>query len=241
VRWLESIATHSEEGAATTARGALALLVSAVDNRAMEQPVDLRGLEHLAPSQTAILLVDFQNDFCSPGVFHDSPVTNTQNAATAHRANDFASKAAALGAHVIYSQQILDLSKLTPRQRRRERPDGLCAVGSWGAELFIQPVPGAHIVTKYRFDIWQSRDFTDRLDTLKVEGLVIGGVELCSCVLYAVLGAEERGYDYLVAQDLVSGQDPGADTYNRAVREYLRITHGAIDTAQSLLKLWADQ
>jgi nicotinamidase-related amidase len=68
-----------------------------------------------------------------------------------------------------------------------------------------------------------------------------GGVELCCCVLYAVLGAEERGYDYLVAQDLVSGQDPGADTYNRAVREYLRITHGAIDTAQSLLKLWADQ
>lgn len=217
----------------------LAFFVLAFENRAMDQSAGHRDLEDPPPSRTAILLVDFQNDFCSPEVFHDSPVTNTQNAVTAYRANDFARKAAALGAHVIYSQQILDLSKLTPRQRRRERPDGLCAVGTWGAELFIPQVAGAHIVTKYRFDIWQSQDFTDLLKALEIEGLVIGGVELCCCVLYAVLGAEERGYDYLVAQDLVSGQDPGDDTYNRAVREYLRLTHGAIEKAEAVLQGWS--
>jgi nicotinamidase-related amidase len=132
-----------------------------------------------------------------------------------------------------------ELLKLTPRQRRHERPDGLCVVGSWGAELFIQPVPGAHIVTKYRFDIWQSQEFTDLLKALKIEGLVIGGVELCCCVLYAVLGAEERGYDYVIAQDLVSGQDPGDETYNRVVRDYLRFSHGALETAQPLLRMWS--
>jgi nicotinamidase-related amidase len=204
----------------------------------MHAPMDHGGVQGLAPDRVAVLLVDFQNDFCSPEVFRDTPPTNTQNALAAHHANQFADKAAALGAHIIYSQQILDFPTLTPRQRRREHPNGPCAVGSWGAELFIQPVPGAHVVTKHRFDIWQSQEFTALIEELDVEGLVIGGVELCCCVLYAVLGAEERGYDYLVAQDLVSGQDPGDTTYNRAVRDYLRITHGAIEQAETVLEAW---
>lgn len=151
------------------------------------------SLADLAASQVAVVLVDFQNDFCHPRASRARPPTNTANAATAHRANRFAAKAADLGAHVIYTRQVLDLDRLTPRQRRWERPDGLCAVGSWGAELFIDPVPGASIVTKDRFDVWQSEAFTQLLEARGIDGLVIGGVELCCCVLYAVLGAEERG------------------------------------------------
>jgi nicotinamidase-related amidase len=188
--------------------------------------------------RVAILLVDFQNDFCSPELFGDAAPTNTLNAETACHATEFACKASAFGAHVLYSHQILDLSRFTPRQRQWDRPDGLCAVGSWGAELFVGPPRGAHVVTKYRFDIWQSQEFVDLLERLDIEGLVIGGVELCCCVLYAVLGAEERGYHYVVAQDIVSGQDPGRDTYNRAVRDYLRITHGALESADTLVKEW---
>jgi nicotinamidase-related amidase len=199
------------------------------------------GLHELAPNRVAILLVDFQNDFCSAQVSRTSPPTNTLNATTAQRANEFARRGSALGAHVIYTRQVLDLSKLTPRQRRWERPDGLCALGSWGAELFVEPVLGAHIVSKYRYDVWQSHEFVDLLEQLDIDGLVIGGVELRCCVLYAVLGAAERGYHYLVAQDLVSGQDPGRDTYNRAVREFLSNTHGAVEKADALLEVWSNQ
>jgi nicotinamidase-related amidase len=203
----------------------------------------LRGLQDLAPDRVAVVLVDFQNDFCSPDVFRGRPPTNSLNATTARRANEFARRASAHGAHVVYTKQVLDLSKLTARQRQWERRDGrgLCAVGSWGAELFVEPVPGAHVVTKYRFDIWQSQEFVSLLDRLDVDGLVIGGVELRCCVLYAVLGAEERGYRYLVVQDLVSGQDPGHDTYNRWVRDYLADAHGAVETAGALFELWERQ
>ena len=81
----------------------------------------------LAPSRVAVLLIDLQNDFCSPELFSDKSPTNTLNAETAYRANDFARSAAALGCHVIYTRQVLDLPNLTNRQRRWERPDGLCA------------------------------------------------------------------------------------------------------------------
>lgn len=110
----------------------------------------------LPPARVAVVLVDFQNDFCSPKVARGGPVTNTGNAAAAGRANAFAAAAASAGAHVIYTRQALDLDRLTARQRRWERPDGLCAAGSWGAELFLDPVPGAVVVTKHRFDCWQT-------------------------------------------------------------------------------------
>jgi nicotinamidase-related amidase len=198
-------------------------------------------LSDLAPAQVAVVLVDFQNDFCHPAASQAQPPANTTNAATAHRANQFAAKAAAAGAHVIYTRQVLDLDQLTPRQRRWERPDGLCAAGSWGAELFIDPVPGASVVIKHRFDVWQSWDFTRLLEAQGIDGLVIGGVELCCCVLYAVLGASERGFRYVAPQDLVAGQDSGEQTYNRAVRDYLRWTHQSPQTADDLLKAWQEQ
>ncbi len=169
----------------------------------------------------AVVLVDFQNDFCSPDAGQDQP-TNTHNEATARRANQFAADAAALGVHVIYTQQILDWTTMPPRQQRWEQPDGLCAVGSWGAELYVDPIPGCTIVVKSRFDCWQSEAFTSELEKHDIDGLIICGVELVCCVLYAVLGASERGYHYLVPTDLVSGQDFGEETDNRAVRDYLR-------------------
>jgi nicotinamidase-related amidase len=149
-------------------------------------------------------------------------VTNTNNAAAALRANAFAREAAALGAQVVYTQQVLDLDRLTERQRRWERADGLCAAGSWGAELFIPPVPGSEVIVKDRFDSWQSPAFVEFLTARDIDGLVICGVELVCCVLYAILGASERGYHYVVPPDLVSGQDFGDETDNRAVRDFLR-------------------
>lgn len=86
--------------------------------------------------------------------------------------------------------------------------------------------------------MWQSQEFTQLLEARGIDGLVIGGVELCCCVLHAVLGAEERGFRYVAPQDLISGQDPGDGTYNRAVRDYLRHTHHSPATAAALLAQW---
>jgi nicotinamidase-related amidase len=169
-----------------------------------------------------VVLIDFQNDFCSPEAAGDGPVTNTNNAAAALRAHAFAREAAELGARVVYTRQVLDLDRLTERQRRWEKADGLCAAGTWGAELFIPPVPGAEVIVKDRFDSWQSEPFVEWLTAEDIDGLVICGVELVCCVLYGILGAQERGYDYVVPPDLVSGQDFGDETDNRAVRDFLR-------------------
>ena len=50
---------------------------------------------------------------------------------------------------------------------------------------------------------------------------MIAGVELRCCVLFAVLGADEHGYRFVVPQDLVSGLDCGDDSYNATARRLL--------------------
>lgn len=70
-----------------------------------------------------------------------------------------------------------------------------------------------------------------------IQGFVITGVELRCCVLYAVLGAEERGFRYVVPQDLVSGQDH--DEAVDVVRRYLRMVHHASGSAQTVLRAWS--
>jgi nicotinamidase-related amidase len=104
--------------------------------------------------------------------------------------------------------------------------------------LFVPPVPGARVVRKDRLDIWQGRQSLDVLAEWDLDGLVIGGVELQCCVLYAVLGAEERGFHYVVPQDLVSGIDRCETTSNRAARDYLRFAHPSPDSADALLTGW---
>ena len=196
---------------------------------------DLAGI----PSdRVGVLMVDFQNQFCHPRACADGPVTNSHNAATAQRANSFAAAAARAGSTVIYTRQVLDPEQLSARQRKWDEQMGLCRMGSWEAELFIEPVPGSVVVKKPRFDVWQSLEFLDYLAADPVDGFVIAGVELRCCVLFAALGADERGYRFVVPQDLVSGLDAGDDTYNLAARQLLTELYAAPETSHELLHDW---
>jgi nicotinamidase-related amidase len=194
---------------------------------------DLAGL---SPQRIGVLLVDFQNQFCHPRACGPGPVTNTGNAATARRASAFAATAAGLGMQLIYSRQVLDPEQLTARQLHWDHQLRLCEKGSWEAELFIDPVPGSVIVTKPRFDVWQSQEFLDYLRDDPVDGFIIAGVELRCCVLFAALGADERGYRFTVPQDLVSGLDDGDASYNAAARRLLCELYDAPATSDSVLE-----
>jgi hypothetical protein len=56
--------------------------------------------------------------------------------------------------------------------------DGLYVEGSWGADLFVERVPGSVGVRKYRFDIWQPQAFGDALAALDVQRLIVVGAGL---------------------------------------------------------------
>lgn len=194
----------------------------------------------LDPRRVAVVLIDFQNDFCRPKVFEGDKVINTHNAIAAARANRFAGDAHRHGAQVVYTRQVFDPANLTERQLRTASSAELCAAGSWGAELFIEPISGSTVAVKDRYDCWRSDEFIGHLEAHGVDGLVICGVELVCCVLYAILGAAERGYRYLVPEHLVSGQDVGDETDNRAIRDWLRYNQSEhlIEDENVILERW---
>jgi nicotinamidase-related amidase len=202
--------------------------------------VDQNDLSGLPPERVGVLMVDFQNQFCHPRACGTGPVINRSNAATARRADAFARAVAHFGTQVIYTRQVLDLTRLTARQRIWDEQHGLCRAGSWEAELFLNPVPGSVVITKPRFDVWQSPEFLDYLAADPVDGFIIAGVELRCCVLFAALGADERGYRFVVPQDLVSGLDTGDGSYNDAARRLLTEVYRAPEAARSLLDAWTN-
>ena len=194
------------------------------------------SVSDIEPKNIAVVLIDFQNSFCQRG---SSPVDDkTSNRITALRANKFAAAAHRRGAKIVYTKQILDPDYITSRQHEWAVAENICPKGSWESELFLEPVSGATVVTKYRFDIWQSKEFLEFVETEKPDGFIFAGVELCCCVLFAVLGADERGFRISVPMDLVSGIDSGNDTYNKAVREYLKLIYKAPDSSDEVLKAW---
>jgi nicotinamidase-related amidase len=199
----------------------------------MNTQSDVAGL---APEKVAVVLVDFQNGFCHEDA--DASDNKVSNRKAALRANAFAATASRLGAYIVYTKQILDPEHPTPRQCEWAIPENICPKGSRESELYIEPIPGSTIVTKYRFDIWQSDEFLRFMDRTDPEGLVIEGVELCCCALFAVLGADERGYRVSVPMDLVSGIDDRNETYNRYIRDYFKRIYGAPDTSDEILKAW---
>lgn len=91
---------------------------------------------------------------------------------------------------------------------------------------------------KYRHDIWQSQEFLATLADWDIDGLIVGGIELICCVLYAVLGTDERGYRYAVPPDIVSGMRSSEQVANCAARDYLRLVHPSVDRASDLLHDW---
>lgn len=205
-------------------------------SRADMKEIKQTNLVGLMPKQVVVLMIDVQNAFCHPDSHTVKDKAN--NEATARRANAFALRASRLGASVLYSRQVMEPAALTARQLRWDETDGICRKGSWESELYVTPVPGSTVVTKNRFDIWQSREFLAYVEQRNPEGFVICGFELCCCILFALLGADERGYRYTASQDLVSGLDSGDATYNRAVREYLRYMHEAPDSSGGILNEW---
>jgi nicotinamidase-related amidase len=60
------------------------------------------------PSRVAVVLVEFQNDFCELNAFGGARPNNTANAV---RANEFATAAAVYGTTTIYTRQVSDVTR----------------------------------------------------------------------------------------------------------------------------------
>jgi nicotinamidase-related amidase len=183
---------------------ALAVPAAAVGARARSgpEPTRLRTLYQLqppawlVPARTALVLVDFQNEFVSGGL----PLPEGGAAIT--RAAELADWARRCGILVVLVENVI------------ERPGTpLFAAGAKNTELVPQltPQPSDLVLKKSMAGAFSHTDFDHELRARGIDTLIVGGLMTHLAVLVTVIDASVLGYRVLIASDATATRTlPGA-------------------------------
>lgn len=158
------------------------------------------------PESTALLIIDMQNDFVSPGAELATPNGMSIVGSIARLAQACREQ----GRPVIYTQEM----------HRADRADfGIeghfeplhCVEGTHGAEIVdgLTPETGDYIVAaKRRYNAFHGTELDLLLRNLKVENLLLTGVCTDICVMSTAMHARNLDYRCFVVRDCADGTSP---------------------------------
>lgn len=174
----------------------------------------------LKPTHTALLVIDYQNDFVSEGgALHRAGLHTPGLAAIAPDLRGLMDAARAAQVMVVLirchydREQYLSASFLW-QARRRFR--GLyvdipvCESGTWGAAFVpgFEPQERDVVVTKHRFSAFAGTDLDQVLRNRGVTTLVVGGVVTHVCVESTVRDAAFLDYRCVIPRETTAGWQP---------------------------------
>jgi nicotinamidase-related amidase len=164
----------------------------------------------IAPSRTAVLVIDIQVDFASPegalGAYVD--MSGVQPAVAAAASLVETARAADVPVVFVGLFTTPETDSLSWRERTRRRggdPDNenaLCRLGEVGSDFYgPQPLPGELVVRKTRYSGFGGTDLDARLNAMGVDTLIVAGVTTECCVDSTVRDAFSLDYHVFVAAD----------------------------------------
>jgi len=183
---------------------------------------------------TALLVVDMQNDYCSPGGYRDlrgrdigpakGVIANTARVLQAARA---------AGTTVVFLQNGWDAAlksaggpdspnwhKSNPLRLMRERPElagKILTQGTWGYALVEQlvPRPDEFVLPKARYSGFCGTDLDNVLRSRNIRHLIFTGIATNVCVESTLRDAFHREYFCVLVEDAT--QQSGPDFVQKAV------------------------
>lgn len=162
------------------------------------------------PKTTAIVLIEFQNDFTSPGgVFHDGvkgvmQATNMLANTVALADRSRAAGATVMHAPITFAEGYGELTG-TPYGILKGVVDNKAfRKGSWGADIVdvLKPQPGDIVIEGKRgLDTFPSTNLDFILRSKGIETVVLAGFLTNCCVESTMRSAYERGFDVITLKD----------------------------------------
>ena len=202
--------------------------------------------EWIAPSRTALVIIDMQVDFGSPdGEMARRGADVTACQAAVKKAEALTDAARAAGVAVVFvrllthpggENRIMRESKERQKENKGDSEPDLCALGTRGAD-FIGPQPraGETIVSKTHFSAFARTGLADQLHALGVDTLVLAGLTTECCVQSSAWDAFERDFHIVLAEDACAAYE---DELHRNSLRALALSAAIVAPVKDLISAW---
>jgi biuret amidohydrolase len=179
-------------------------------------------------AQTALIVIDMQRDFCSPGGYaHRSGIDIERMQAVVSTVRQLLQAARAAGLLVVHTREghLPDLSDCSPAKLRRSAVAGapiggigpmgrLLVRGEYGHDFVdaLQPEPGEVVIDKPGYGAFHGTKLGDVLSARAVQQLILCGVTTEVCVHSTLREAVDRGYQCITVSDATAASQPEHQT-----------------------------
>lgn len=167
-------------------------------------------LEKLTSKNTALLVMDLQNDFCSEkGILakdFNADVSSIHKMIP--KLEKFIENLRNLNVKIIFTKQyeipegapktiktLFERGKLTPK----------CVPNSWGSDFYkIKPLDTDIVLEKRSWDAFTNKQLFEILESNNIEFLIFTGVFTTICIESTARRAFSEGYEVIIPKDLVA-------------------------------------
>lgn len=210
----------------------------------MSAPLRLTLADKVAPARACLLIIDVQNDFCSPDGYWGQ-VANDRSAVIAMmpRLHKLIDAARAAGTLVVFVQAIYDEHFLSApwreRNVRRKLEVARCLSGSWGADFYeVKPRPTDIVIQKHRYSAFIDTELDMILRVRGVETLIMTGVATNVCVETTARDGFMKDYYIVFASDCTAAKSAAAQ---EATLHNIRENFGVVASAEEIIAAWQTQ
>ena len=221
---------------------------ASVKEAAPGAPVKAGLADWLAPSRTAVVVIDIQVDFALPeGVLGQAGLDMSVVAPAIAKATELVDLARAAGTPVVFvglqTSAALDSPAWRERMiRRGANPDeesAICRAGERGAEFVgPTPLPGELVVPKIRYSGFFGTTLHAGLTALGVDTLLVCGLTTECCIDCTVRDAYHLDYQCFIATDASAAYD--AAIHEAALKNLELNCAMLVDTGE-VAKAWSEQ
>lgn len=204
------------------------------------------------PKHTALLLIDIQNDYISPGGVWAKTGEKFELGQFVPNVKRVLDSARRNGVMVVFMQftthpNFIEESPASLRGRLLRAGDqngkhgdltSYCIEGTWGWQMIdkLTPLPGEFVLKKHRLSSFYGTSLDIILSSNGIKSIVIAGLVTHGCVLATVLDAQPMGYYPVLLRDCIVSHKP--QLHDAAL--FLMSESKDVIGSKELLAVWGD-